>query len=63
MEKMKMHTPNLTDENILKIRELFPSVVTEAKDENGELKLVVDLISLNKSFLTISSKGHRSAIT
>jgi len=48
MEKMKMHTPNLTDENILKIKELFPSVVTEAKDENGDLKLAVDFDQLKQ---------------
>ena len=43
-----MHTPNLTDENILKIKELFPSVVTEAKDGNGELKLAVDFDQLKQ---------------
>ena len=33
MEKMKMHTPNFTDENIAKIAELFPNCVTEAQEE------------------------------
>jgi len=31
MEKMKMHSPNLTQENIRKIMELFPNCVTEVK--------------------------------
>ena len=48
MEKMKMHTPNLTDENILKIKELFPSCVTEARDENGNLNLAVDFDQLKQ---------------
>ncbi|MCB1149410.1 MAG: site-specific DNA-methyltransferase [Chlamydiia bacterium] len=42
MKKMKMHSPNLTQENIARIRELFPNCVTEAHDENGELRLAVD---------------------
>ena len=37
MEKMKMHSPNLTQENIGRIRELFPGCVTESRDENGNL--------------------------
>ena len=32
MDKLKMHSPNLTDENIEKIRDLFPGCVTEAED-------------------------------
>jgi adenine-specific DNA-methyltransferase len=31
MEKLKMHSPTLTDENIAKIRDLFPGCVTEAR--------------------------------
>jgi adenine-specific DNA-methyltransferase len=31
MEKMKMHSPNLSQENIARIRELFPNCVTEVK--------------------------------
>ena len=40
MEKMKMHSPNLTQENIRKIMELFPNCVTEVKikDEGGRMK-------------------------
>ena len=48
MEKMKMHSPNLIDENILKLRELYPGCVTEAKDENGNLKLSVDYDQLKQ---------------
>lgn len=31
MNKMKFETPNLTAENVAKIAELFPGVVTEGK--------------------------------
>ncbi len=42
MEKLKMHTPDLTQDHIARIRELFPNCVTEARDESGKLKLAVD---------------------
>ena len=32
MDKLKMHSPDLSQENIAKIRDLFPSCVTEARD-------------------------------
>lgn len=48
MEKLKMHSPDLTDENIAKIRELFPGCVTEAEDENGELRYTVDFDQLRQ---------------
>lgn len=42
MEKLKMHSPDMTQKNIARIRELFPNCVTEAHDDNGELTLRVD---------------------
>lgn len=48
MEKLKMHSPDLTQDNIAKIRELFPGCVTEAKDENGELHYAVDFDQLKQ---------------
>jgi adenine-specific DNA-methyltransferase len=42
MEKMKMHSLNLTQENVTRIREIFPGCVTEAQGEDGQLKLAVD---------------------
>ena len=35
MKKLKMHSPDLTQDNIAKIRELFPNCVTEAYDVRG----------------------------
>lgn len=35
MDKLKMHTPDLAEENYKKLAALFPDAVTETKDENG----------------------------
>ncbi len=48
MEKMKLHSPDMTDENITRIRDLFPGCVTEARDENGKLRLAVDFDQLKQ---------------
>lgn len=48
MEKMRLETKNITDENIKKILELFPNVVTEAEDENGNLKRAIDFDKLKQ---------------
>lgn len=48
MKKLRMHTPNMTDENVSRIRELFPSCVTEAQGECGRVKLVVDFDQLRQ---------------
>lgn len=48
MNKLKMHSPNLTQENIAKIRELFPGCVTEAQGSDGKLTLAVDFDQLKQ---------------
>lgn len=48
MEKLKMHSPNLTEDNIARIREMFPGCVTEAKSEDGSVKLAVDFDQLRQ---------------
>jgi len=48
MDKMKMHSPNMTEENIARIREMFPGCVTEAKDESGKMKLAIDFDQLKQ---------------
>ena len=42
METLKMQTPNRTQNNIERIAQLFPNVITESHDENGKIKKVVD---------------------
>ena len=41
-DMLSMHSPNLVDDNVQKISELFPNCIKEAKDENGKLKKAVD---------------------
>lgn len=48
MEKLKMHSPNLTQNNIARIRDLFPGCVTEAKGEDGSVRLAVDFDQLRQ---------------
>lgn len=48
MEKLKMHSPNLTQDNIARIRDLFPDCVTEAKGEDGSVRLAVDFDQLRQ---------------
>ncbi len=57
MEKMKMETPNLTDQNIEKIAELFPNCVTEGKDENGQLKKLVNFDMLKQMLSDSVTEG------
>ena len=48
MDKLKMHSPDLTQDNIAKIRDLFPGCVTEAADDNGKLRLAIDFDQLRQ---------------
>ena len=48
MEKLKMHSPNFTQDNIARVRDLFPDCVTEAKGEDGTVKLAVDFDQLRQ---------------
>lgn len=42
MDKLRMTSPDLTDANISKLAELFPSVITEATDAEGNVTRAVD---------------------
>ncbi|MEZ9198947.1 site-specific DNA-methyltransferase [Shewanella sp. 10N.286.54.B9] len=42
MDQLKMHSPNLVDQNIDKLAQLFPSCVTESRGEDGKLKKAID---------------------
>lgn len=44
-----MHSPDLSQENVAKIRDLFPGCVTETRDEvTGQLRLAVDFDQLRQ---------------
>lgn len=42
MEKRALHSPDLTARNVERIAELFPQVVTESRDAEGNVTLAVD---------------------
>lgn len=63
MEKMKMHSPNLTQENVVRIRELFPNCVTEAKGEDGAMKLAVDFDQLRQELAESIVEGPQERYT
>ena len=48
MDKLKMHSIDITQDNISRIRDIFPSCVSEAKTASGELKLAVDFDQLRQ---------------
>ena len=53
MDKLKMQTTNMVDENIKRIGELFPNCLTERLDENGKPELAIDFDQLRQEL----SKG------
>ena len=48
MDKMKLHSPDMSQENITRLRDLFPGCVTEAKGKNGKLRLSIDFDQLKQ---------------
>jgi len=49
MDKLRMHSPDLSQDNIARIRELFPACVTEVRDEvAGAMRLAVDFDQLRQ---------------
>lgn len=52
-----MHSPNLTKDNIARIRELFPGCVTEARGEDGSVKLAVDFDQLRQELSEVIVEG------
>lgn len=60
MDKLKLHTPNLTAENIEKLAVLFPNCFTEAKDEKtGQLKHAIDFDQLRQELSDHIVEGPR----
>ena len=48
MEKLKMQTTNVVDENIRRIGEMFPNCLTERLDENGKPEVAIDFDKLRQ---------------
>lgn len=60
MEKLKLHTPDITAENIEKLATLFPNCVTETQDEKtGQLKRAIDFDQLRQELSDHIVEGPR----
>ena len=59
MERIDTATPDLTQENIDRIAELFPDVVTEAIGEDGELRRAIDFDALRGDLADEVVDGQR----
>lgn len=59
MNKLKMKSVDLTQANIDKIAELFPNVITEARDEQGKIKRAVDFDLLKQELSDVLVEGEK----
>ncbi|MBR3722640.1 MAG: site-specific DNA-methyltransferase [Selenomonadaceae bacterium] len=59
MDKLKMRTKNLTDENFAKLAALFPNAVTETINENGEVVRAIDADVLRQEISAEVVKGTK----
>ena len=57
--KLKMHSPDLTEDNIAKIATLFPNCISESRDEQGRLKQVVDFDLLRQELSGVIVEGEQ----
>jgi adenine-specific DNA-methyltransferase len=48
MDRLKLHSQNLTERNIARLAELFPGCATEVADGNGKVRLAVDFDRLRQ---------------
>lgn len=57
MEKLKLHSPDFTQENIAKLAELFPNCATETRQSDGTLKQAIDFDQLRQELSTTVVEG------
>lgn len=58
MEKIELGTPDITEENINRLGELFPSVITEVEDGNGEVRKAIDFDALRELLGDVAENGR-----
>ena len=59
MKKLTMKSVDLTQANIDKIAELFPNVITEARDEHGKVTRAVDFDLLRQELSDVLIEGEK----
>lgn len=58
MEKIELRTPDGTMENIERLGELFPQVVTEVQNEDGGVERAVDFDALRDLLGDVAEEGR-----
>ena len=59
MEKLNLHTPDLTNQNIEKLARLFPDCVTETQNEQGRVERAIDFDQLRQELSGDIVEGPR----
>ena len=59
MDKLKMQTENIVDENVAFIEQRFPNCVIEAKDEKGKITKMVDFDLLKQELSKVVVDGDK----
>ena len=59
MDKMNMQTSNIVDENVGFIESRFPNCIVEARDEDGNLKKMVDFDMLKQELSKVVVDGDK----
>ncbi|MBN1377802.1 MAG: site-specific DNA-methyltransferase [Gammaproteobacteria bacterium] len=57
MDKLKLHSPDFTQENIERLAELFPNCVTETRRADGSLKKAIDFDQLRQELSADTVEG------
>lgn len=57
MEKLKLHSPDLAQDNIAKVAELFPNCITDTRADDGTLKRAIDFDQLRQELSTAIVEG------
>ena len=60
MDKMKMETANIVDDNIEYIARRFPNVITESHSVDGKLTKAIDFEKLQQELSSVVMKGDES---
>lgn len=58
MDKMRMESENIQQENVAKIGELFPNCITEARSEDGKLKKAINFEMLKQMLSDSVADGN-----
>lgn len=58
MDKLKMHSLDKVNDNVVRISELFPNCVTERKTESGETEFAIDFDMLHQELSGMIVEGN-----